>query len=161
MKSKQKRKYEYVFVMMIIAFALTYLTVWLMIRETADFYLSNSLFYQASFMAVIMGAIEMFTINIHEGSSFPRMDWVFIVILLLAGVWLGWSIRNEMANDSLAQFFREMIPHNSVALRIVEETRRNPHAKQFENEKVFLDQLFNSQVKEMNYMKQRLHQLES
>lgn len=160
MKVREKRKYEYVFIMIIIAFALTYLTLLLMIRKIEDFYVSNSLFYQACFMGVLMGAIELFMVNVHE-NKFPRMDWNLIAILLLIGIWLGWAIRNEMANDSLAQFFREMIPHNSIALRMVEETRKNPHSEQFAKEKVFMDHLFNSQLKEMNYMKKQLANIES
>lgn len=159
------KKFTYVGFMMLFAFVMTYVMLQLMVANKDDFLVGQSLFDEAAFMACIMGVVEIAMMNvmeIHPSSAEDKMqDFFWIAVLSLATIWFAYRIRYAKGITSRKEFYLDMIPHHSTAVRMIQEVQSRPFAQQDDIFRKFLSKIKNTQEKEIIYMKQQLDEASS
>jgi hypothetical protein len=169
-EKKTRMKYTYVIAMMVISFALTYIMFWLMVANNSDYYPSKSWFFQAAFMGSFMGFAELSMMKWMDFHQEPQMsrnkekhgrDEFWMGVLLVASAFFAYMIRRQKGTDSKEEFYKEMIPHHSMAVRMIDETRKNKVARNDVEFQHFLSHILQAQTHEIHYMKKQLSQNQS
>lgn len=152
-------RYVYVGAMMLIAFITTFAMLRLMIASQEDFFVSQSLFDEAAFMACLMGMVEivvMDVLEIHPLSSEEKQEDLFwIGILGLFTFYFAYRILYQKGTTSKDEFYRQMIVHNSMALKIIREVKPRAFAQDYDFQGL-MNKMQTTQEKEIEYMKKHL-----
>lgn len=153
-------RYGYLIAMMCFSFIMTYVLIYLMVREADDFALTSALFDQAMFIALAVGVAELVAMHALETHNIPPEEEKFDIALaagmILIGGFLVYRIRNHTSIKSSSEFYHEMIPLQSMSLRIMDNIRTQKWAQNDPALHNFLKKVQPEHEQELAWMKKQI-----